>query len=235
MALRKHRIKDSPPRRPFWKDERILGKRITVSTYLRILIVAAFLIAVSFGYVLFAIINYLSGAHASRIHFQNEITQKVDKNTDAMKLLACAYAREHKDALAKQLRTQYDCAGTVKKPVKRSSSAKPHVKTVSTTGSSSAPTPVSTRIAGGPDRRAVVTHPAPVTSRASSTAPRPTRSTAARSTSHASRPTPSRTSRPAPSHTPQPTPSIRTTAPVLQLPSPNATCQVGVLGICVIG
>lgn len=116
----KHRRRDTErPHVPFYKDERIIGKRLTVSVSLRLLIAALLLFVVTLGWGLFTVIDsndrvtkYVRDAHNSRVQDQ----QRTDAKIAA---LACAIVEFLPDGISptvKNIRSQYHCPPVKPKP-----------------------------------------------------------------------------------------------------------------------
>lgn len=121
--MAKHLLRRRPaseaPHQPFYKDERIIGKKITVNVSLRLFVGAIVLGALLFGFAMFKIIkddndlhNYLTHAHASRLADQARADQKVNQ-------LACyiiASTPDNAAPIIPKVRAQYHCPPYGKDP-----------------------------------------------------------------------------------------------------------------------
>lgn len=107
------------PHIPFYKDERVIGKKVTVSVSLRAFIIAVVVFVLAFGWALFKVIdddaqlhNYLHHAHAERIADQNRTQAQINQ-------LACyiiANIPDNEAPIVPKVRKQYDCPPYGKDP-----------------------------------------------------------------------------------------------------------------------
>lgn len=84
--LHKRKSNEEAPHQPFYKDERIIGKTITVNVSLRLFVGAIVVGALLLGFALFRILkddadlhDYLTHAHASRLADQAKMQQSVNQ------------------------------------------------------------------------------------------------------------------------------------------------------------
>lgn len=111
MALhRKHG--DGVAHIPFYKDEKVMGKRMTVSFSLRLFVGAVVVVCLLFGFALWQVYTsgshlneYVQQAHASRVADQKRTNKKIDE-------LACYLVANVPDSAAPivpKFRHQYTC------------------------------------------------------------------------------------------------------------------------------
>lgn len=145
MALHRAKRADlvDTPHVPFYKDEKVLGKTVTVSVSLRFLIFSIVLVVVVFGYALFVVLrddsnlhSYLQKAHASRVSDQ----QRTDGEISS---LACFIVASIPDnpakPIIKQFRDFYHCPPFGKDPrLKEGAKPKPSAASVQPSASKSA-------------------------------------------------------------------------------------------------
>lgn len=222
---------------PFYKDETVMGRKVTVSFSLRLFVVAVVFFAVLFSWALLKVYNndselhkYVQEAHAERIAAQEKTRLEIDE-------LACYIVADIPDKAAPivpKFRHQYKCPPYGKDPnfnlfPHHTSKSKQHkvaaTKTAhATSGGGSSPTATSHSWSGSGATPAAGP-PAP----ASSSSPSPTPAA------------------PAPARTPQPSPSPTPTLVHLPIPVPvptvvsnpavgvgGSTCTVRVATTCVV-
>lgn len=142
------------PHLPFYKDERVLGKTVTVSVSLRLFLAAVIVVVLAFGWALFKLIDannqmhaYLNQAHARRITEQRRTDAEIDQ-------LACyiiANIPNTEAPIVPKVRAQYGCPPYGKDPNFRL--YKPNPKTRSKRvqhGSRPSPRPDAAAASSGP-------------------------------------------------------------------------------------
>lgn len=241
LHRRRHQATDVP-HLPFYKDEKVIGTKITISVSVRLFILAQLLFVVAASYAFFTILrddarlhDYLTSARKDRLANQHKLSAEINQ-------LACyiiaTLPNDPKRPIIKKVRDQYNCPPYGKDPNFKLYGP-PEKSTAPSKSASPTPkaTTSATAVAGGrPVLRTAPPAAVPVGASNAPAQPSPAtsttvvRTTATRTVSA----TPSRTSRPAPTPTPSSTAAPNPPRLLPSLIGIGGTCQVHVGNTCLI-
>lgn len=236
MAILKRRKGSGVAHIPFYKDEKVIGKKITVSFSVRLFVLAVVLFVLAFGWALFRIMDnnaklsqFVKNAHLSRIADQNHTQAEIDQ-------LACyiiANLRDREAPIVSKVREQYECPPYGKDPNFKLYKPlhQPPKKASSKHGQASG---------GGSSSKKATSHPGSGERKviAGPPAQRPTRRGGHRSP--APKPVPSPSPSPSPSPGPTPVVPLPVSIPPVTTSGPigvvgSSGCAVRVGNVCVAG
>jgi hypothetical protein len=227
MALHRKRKKSEVPHIPFYKDERIIGKKITLSVSLRLLILALVIFVLTVGWALFSLFqaesdlsNYVRGAHLARMEDQQRVDHEIDQ-------LACYLVaptpNNPKMPIIKKFRDYYHCPPYGQDPNLRLYGKHPmnpekgRSKSGQVPGGDAATNKSHSQPGSGNAHQTVVAGPRPSSSPHPTPSPRPTSS-------------PSPTPSPTVVHLPVSVPPVASVGPV----GVGGTCTVRVGNTCLV-